>query len=366
MNLRLTALACGVALAAVLGTAASDPPHWSGATNGPVAIDCTSQCHIAHASVGGTLTQSASNVNLCQSCHNATWLSAHMTDTKMAINSADKANPATGTGSSHAFDAAAANGTYGAAQPTNMAMQLRVYGGNIVCSTCHDQHAANGTGALAGTFGGTPRVSPAQKITVLGSTGVAASGGSYTGPSSAWYIVEIYSAGGARGTAMFHYSKDNGTSWFPATPGATLTAPTVLLDNGVTFSFGVGNYVLNERWQFYGGWPFLRAPMDSGTNASASRYCRDCHASWVMDHNGVNTYDGAYKSHPVGVPLNANGAGYDRVGAILDGNGSVQGSPGDGLAWNDLTLDAGNNVQCLTCHDVHHAMSNTSNNPNHP
>ena len=64
-------------------------------------------------------------------------------------------------------------------------------------------------------------------------------------------------------------------------------------------------------------------------------------------------------SHPVGIPLNANGAGYDR-GVPLDGNGLPQGLPGaDGNASNNLKLDSGNRIQCLTCHGVHYADGNT-------
>ena len=73
---------------------------------------------------------------------------------------------------------------------------------------------------------------------------------------------------------------------------------------------------------------------------------------------GTRDYDGAMKSHPVGVTLNANGRGYDR-GVPLDGNGGDQGVSGDSNSTNDLKLDAGGRVQCLTCHGVHGADSNT-------
>ncbi|MHB0972196.1 MAG: hypothetical protein ACYC60_20805, partial [Thermoanaerobaculia bacterium] len=69
------------------------------------------------------------------------------------------------------------------------------------------------------------------------------------------------------------------------------------------------------------------------------------------------------KSHPVGVALNANGGGYDRA-TPLDANGLVQGGAGDGNPTNDLTL-AGSTVQCLTCHGIHHADSNTQT-PDNP
>jgi hypothetical protein len=64
-------------------------------------------------------------------------------------------------------------------------------------------------------------------------------------------------------------------------------------------------------------------------------------------------------SHPVGEGLNANGKGYDRA-APLDGDGSVQGvGGGDGNHSNDFNFDAEGLVQCMTCHGIHYADSNT-------
>ena len=78
-----------------------------------------------------------------------------------------------------------------------------------------------------------------------------------------------------------------------------------------------------------------------------------------MDHDTVRTYDGNFKSHPVGVALDANGMGYDRS-VPLDGNGAPQGAAGeDSNPTNDLLLDSGGFVQCLTCHGVHYVDSNT-------
>ena len=160
---------------------------------------------------------------------------------------------------------------------------------------------------------------------------------------------------GDQSTAEFRYSKDNGASWFP-TRAAGID---VLLDSGVTASFGAGSYVVGERWELSAGWPFLRAALDTGDNGVGSEYCRDCHRTWVMDHNDVELYDGGYKSHPVGVGLNANGQGYDRA-TPLDGNGADQGGgSADANPTNDMTLDGAGNVQCLSCHGVHYADSNT-------
>jgi hypothetical protein len=77
----------------------------------------------------------------------------------------------------------------------------------------------------------------------------------------------------------------------------------------------------------------------------------------------VRTYTGEFRSHPVGQALNANGRGYDRT-VPLDANGAVQGSGSqDGLAANDLRLDATGLVQCTTCHAVHYAPSNSLYDP---
>ena len=135
------------------------------------------------------------------------------------------------------------------------------------------------------------------------------------------------------------------------------------------------NYYDGERWELYAAWPFLRRTMplnhpadglvDSGAIAGGDMFCRDCHEAWVMTHDsdlvaggGVRSYDGNFKSHPVGVGLNANGLNQDRA-APLDGHGIAQDSGDDGNPTNDLRLDQFGNVQCLTCHGAHFADSNT-------
>jgi hypothetical protein len=318
---------------------AQDPPHWSSTT---LTIDCTTQCHTLHQALGTGLTSAASNVNLCQSCHNP----AGLADGR-PISNLDKAVPDT-SGTSHAFDVGTVHAQFQTQDPLAQAMLLRVMGGQLVCSTCHNQHKSEQP------FGGASRVSPAELVTALGSTGLVTSGGVFTGPEGVWYLVEISKAGN-QANAEFRYSKDNGLSWFPAQS----VGVGVLLDSGVTVSFGAGSYVLGERWEFSGAWPFLRVTLDAGSNAAGSAYCRDCHRTWVMDHNDVELYDGNYKSHPVGVGLDANGQGYDRT-TPLDGNGADQGAPGaDANPTNDLRLDGSGNVQCLSCHSVHYADSNT-------
>jgi len=335
-------LACLLTAFATVG-AAADPPHWKSASIPETSISCSKGCHQLHQASGGTLTAWAGNVALCQSCHSGPGLAS-----ALAIANADSAVPNV-RGSSHAFGAPAVNAAYGAAMPANPEMQLRIMNGNVVCSTCHDQHAATPA------TGGTPRVSPAKKITALGSTGVVTSGGTFSGSTGFWYLVEIQT-GGALATARFRWSKDNGTSWMVSN---VLTAPTAALDSGVTVAFGAGNYVVGERWELSGSYPFLRVALDSGDNASGARFCRDCHSAWAQDHTAAHTWDGTMKSHPVGVALNANGGGYDRA-VPLDANGVAQGGAGDGNRTNDLRLDAGGRVQCLSCHSPHFAPGNSS------
>ena len=351
-----------VAVAALLlGTGvnlAVDPPHWVGSTE---TTDCTTPCHTTHQAAGGGLTSAEGNVNLCQTCHNS--------NTKPITNSM-KAIPHL-TGTSHAFDAASINAAYGALDPQNTEMLLRVMDNNVVCSTCHDQHTADAN------LGGTPTISPANMVTTQGSTGALTSGGTYTGTAGVWYLIEITETGSDT-TARYRYSKDNGTSWFPsgctsAAVGTCLTATSTpgVVENGVelTFTGGAGTFVLNERWEFSATWPFLRAKLDQGDINAVDKFCRDCHREWVMTHDsdliaggGVETWDGNFKSHPVGTGLNANGKGYDRT-QPLDGNGLAQigGSAPDvdGNPTNDLKLDDTGNVQCLSCHGVHYADSNT-------
>jgi hypothetical protein len=353
-----------LAALAVCGTAAAvDPPHWSSTS---IDIDCTSQCHTLHHAEGGNLTQAGSNVNLCQSCHRPSGLAQDL-----QLNDADKAVPGVG-GTSHAFDALAINPTYQTTLPTDTEMSLRVMGDNIVCSTCHDQHD---TGAV---FGGDSRISAARQVTSYGSTGAVVPGGDYAEAPGVWYLVEIAVAGNQDG-AEFRYSKDNGTTWFPAdccprvegscvavdtatcTP-ATGSTPVGLGGSGVEITFAAGNYEVDgsgfgDRWEFNAAWPFLRSTLGNG----GSTLCAQCHQAWVMDHEAVEEWNGgSIKSHPVGVALNVNGEGYDRS-APLDGNGAPQGGAGeDANATNDLLLYGGGNVvECLSCHGVHHVDSNT-------
>jgi predicted CxxxxCH...CXXCH cytochrome family protein len=95
-------------------------------------------CHITHNALGGSLTNVFGNSNLCLSCH----VTGGAASGKAFINS-DKADPSAGTGTSHSWDVQSVNATYETVLTSDPEMVLRVDEGNIVCSTCHDQHNAN-------------------------------------------------------------------------------------------------------------------------------------------------------------------------------------------------------------------------------
>lgn len=121
---------CGDGLAQTLAVTSETPvDHSLYGCNG---------CHMFHEATGGSLTSTLGNSNLCLSCH----VSGGAASTKPFVN-ADKAIPGV-SGNSHAWDVASVNTTYETVLTTDPDMVLRVDAGNITCSTCHDQHNANG------------------------------------------------------------------------------------------------------------------------------------------------------------------------------------------------------------------------------
>lgn len=349
-----------VTLAAFIGLAvaafAGDEPHWL--TYG---TDCAS-CHAGHKAAGSNLTTIAGNANLCLSCHNLGGAAA-----SYPMEGMIKADPVNGSGTSHAWDVIVANPSTGAASPSNTQMSVRLDAGKITCSVCHNQHGNHAPAVAAGTAGSQQK---SAMVKLAGSgTGTVASTATAVANARA-YTIEIVETPGPTGTAKFRLSNDGGASWFGYSAGswvayttgnAQLTAASVQLNDGanVALQFN-GTFAIGDQFRFYVSYPFLRTATDAGTNAAGSKLCRDCHALWTMDHLGTRTWDGSLRSHPVGVALNANGGGYDRV-TPLDGNGAVQGSGGaDANPTNDLRLAGDSTVQCLTCHGVHHADGNST------
>ncbi len=103
---------------------------------GHITYGCNS-CHIFHNAPGGSLTSLFGNANLCISCHNPSGLAS-----SLSLDNSDKAVPGIG-GTSHAWDVLATNSNYETVNPSDPEMVLRLDGGNIICSTCHDQHNPN-------------------------------------------------------------------------------------------------------------------------------------------------------------------------------------------------------------------------------
>lgn len=93
------------------------------------------QCHITHGSLGSALTNLSGNANLCLNCHNPVGAALDK-----PLSNSDKAVPGTASGTSHAWDVPAFNGTLETNPPTDAEMALRIVDNDIVCSTCHNEH----------------------------------------------------------------------------------------------------------------------------------------------------------------------------------------------------------------------------------
>lgn len=350
---RVLALSLVLSMTA-LPALAYDDPHYRGNS-----INCLS-CHSIHKAAGANLTLTIANESLCRSCHNLVGSASRFPAERLR-----KADLMTRFGASHAWNTQPVNAAAGARVPANPKLALRTQS-NVICSTCHSQHGNSLVSIAAGTAGAQTKTNPVR----IAGTGT----GTMTFAASAdatprTYLVEILEAGGNAGTAKFRLSTDGGLSWFGwsgsawvtyAGGNAQLTGTGIVLNDGakvsVTFT---GNFAIGDRLRFQVAYPFLRVALDSGDNTTGTRFCRDCHSDWVMDHNGANVYDGTMKSHPVGVTLNANGGNYDRT-VPLDANGVLQGGAGvDANPTNDLVLDTEGRVQCLSCHGVHHADGNS-------
>lgn len=333
-----------VALCAPTLAWATDPPH--DLSQGYTCLNC----HSLHQGQGAAITTVAGNANLCLSCH-------VLKSAAVAWTTANQASPGS-AGHSHRWDAPAISADHGATAPTNAAMLLRVTGGTIQCSTCHDQHLNPATGR------GSQRTNVAVASPVTRTAGTGTGTMVLNQPAAAatakGYLVRI-SAGGATGTARFQISNDkgatlygwNGTAWAAGVATGQVTGASVALNDGtnVTVTFS-GTFVLGDQWEFYVAYPMTRIP-----NANAE-LCEQCHASRVQTSVSVESGGDGIKlfSHPIGESLAHS---YDRAPAsILDANGALQ-TVGDGLKTNNLNFDTTGKVRCLTCHGVHNVDSNS-------
>jgi len=138
-----TVLALGVLF--YTSASATDAPHAT--TNG------CADCHTFHKSPGPSLTNNASNANLCESCHVSSGAAVNkpLADTMQAVPGV--------SGTSHRWDrsiavgvaplnlaAGNANNIYGlrtVGELTNVDLVTRLQNNNnvITCSVCHDQHS---------------------------------------------------------------------------------------------------------------------------------------------------------------------------------------------------------------------------------
>jgi predicted CXXCH cytochrome family protein len=364
-------LAAALAVAPPLAAIATDAPHdasWSGVGG---AVSCQS-CHIAHHAADGTLTRTAGNFNLCQSCH------LNLSSFGYPWSAGHQAAPGTG-GRSHRWDAAATNRGATApsatsSDPVEAAMGKRLDAGKLQCSTCHDQHQAD-----VYTTDATVHAS------VSLATNVARTAGSGTGTlqltavpagaKAAGYVLKISAA------SAFKISHDNGLSWFGyngtltpkwgadssagyASGKAFTSGAAVTLDDELTAVTLTGTFATTDVFSsFYVSYPYLRG------DDAAGRMCTTCHRDRNQTYQNVEgtgplagngqaiTLGQTVFSHPVGQALSANARGYDRT-AILDANGSLQ-SAGDGNRTNDLVVAGSGAVSCLTCHHPHNADSNS-------
>lgn len=335
-KLSLLAGACFVSILSLATIALSlDPPHDYASES----VVCVS-CHNLHAASGMQLTSVAGNPNLCMSCHKAGGSAEGL-----RFSDIDKAIPGT-SGTSHAWGVPAVHAAYETRLPTITGMLSRLdSNNNIVCSTCHDQHDNEDSGAY---WGRTLRA--AIPNTTNTSTAYVVAGGTYTGTTSETYIITINGAN-------FDWTRKYGGG------GATGVSRgvDVALENGILVSFYLdgGSFADGDTWTIRASIPFLRA------NNTSDAMCKDCHYKWSNNNNynristdaspNITTYSGTeYHSHPVGYALNANGKGYDfATPQALTGTDQYNES-------NNLPLDGSNQVQCTTCHRIHFSNSNSS------
>ncbi len=339
---------------------ATTAPHDSSNTSDPGGTQCQS-CHSLHNALGTALQNKATNFDVCDSCHSS------KTGFGFPWARADQAVPGAG-GNHHNWENAAVNTTYETQTPQTTAMASRLKNGNLQCSTCHDQHVADASYAPSsyhfgpGTVGaarGVPTGNPSPPagtatLTLTKGAGQLLPKGYRVriGPALNQFQV-AHDAALATPTWGTAYTFTAGT---PVTLSQAADDPNLQVTISSTTTDKVGDF-----WDFYVGYPFLRA-----TNASGEM-CEDCHRARVNNDTTSGADGTKVFSHPAGSPGGTPvslSRSYDRTvgsnGPILDANGAGQGTgSADANATNDIVLGAGNKVMCLTCHSPHNADSNS-------
>jgi len=359
---RLFIIGLGVAVVILLyvtrQTGAIDIPH---APTAIPAIQC-SNCHVTHKASGPSLTNDASNSNLCQSCHSSSGLA----DNKPLdnITQADPWATTGGTGISHRWDAAmpqqnSPDNAYGlrwttALTNSDIKRQLSTkFGDVVVCSVCHKVHSQSNIpwdpygGPYTGKKGSDSGVTDVDGTTTTLTDTTKAT---YWTPDNVWttFYVRMISGTGDNIGQIRRISGNSGTDITVSSPWSTITHT------------GDGYEIIGRHSQ----------RIANNTN----QMCEDCHyyrsAAWTTN---VRTYTGYYQSHPVGkiftndtgrdvsdstqfndIPLEPSAAGWTTQ------SGSRYEIDIDGNATNNIILDSSKKTLCMSCHGIHYTDSDSS------
>ena len=353
-----------ISVLAVPGFLAADAPHWYSSPASGWEIGCSGGqgqgCHNLHNSPGGTLGNSETDIALCLSCHSEAY--SGLMPQHMQFSTRDNAVAGT-SGTSHTIrtvlDADPANNPFQTNVPTDQQMSLRMPGGQIVCTTCHNPHSVYKP-ALGEESTQEPRVGDVTTTSAAGSLTVDGSGFGFT--EGYWFLLEIVTAGGV-GTATYKVSIDNEKTWDDNAGAGYATGADVPLGDaasGLQLAFS-GSFVTGETFEFYASWLFLRAPASGGVGEDWMNFCAQCHQSWVQQALNPPPADptpaespwatGEEHSHVAQIMTEQAG----KVRAVpLDCNGAPQvaGSPTEMRLWT-----TNGKVTCLTCHGMHNAKS---------
>ncbi|MBI5611435.1 MAG: hypothetical protein HY902_21360, partial [Deltaproteobacteria bacterium] len=310
-GLALTALLPGLALA-------SDAPH-----NAANLVNACEDCHLGHNTLGGTLTNNATNQNLCLNCHALKGLN---------WSSGDQAVPGV-SGTSHRWDAALDNPAYGASAPTDptVAKHLGTGGTTLLCSGCHDQHSQAKTPAdpFAPATAGSQGRHFLRMDTVSGQLCVACHSSrniqnatTYTGNKLSHPVAVNIPAG----TLFAATPVDtDGTAQMDAKSGTATAGTTTSLTNSSGAFTGLAG-----KWIRF----------TSGANKNTTRLIATASATQVTWASALPT------AIAVGVTYRIDNDGNTTNNVVLDNAGSPSFTTGK--------------VACLSCHAVHYADSNSS------